>query len=61
MLLIAVAHFLTDREDPARIVATLRDNLPAGSYLALSHGTADFHPPGTASRAAATYDKRRPR
>ena len=57
VLLVAVAHFLTDTDDPARIITTLRDALPSGSYLALSHGTADFHPPGTASRAAATYDK----
>ena len=32
--------------DPAGIVATLRDALPSGSYLTLSHGTADFHSPG---------------
>lgn len=56
LLLVAVVHFLTDRQDPARIIATLRDALPPGSYLALSHGTADFHPPGTAGLAAAGYD-----
>lgn len=57
LLLIAIAHFLTDEEDPSRIIAVLRDALPAGSYLALSHGTADFHPPGTAGQAAAGYGK----
>jgi hypothetical protein len=57
LLLIAVAHFLTDEEDPSGIIAVLRDALPAGSYLALSHGTADFHPPGTAGQAAAGYGK----
>jgi SAM-dependent methyltransferase len=56
VLLIAIVHFITDREDPARIIATLRDALAPGSFLALSHGTADFHPPGTASQAAAAYD-----
>jgi hypothetical protein len=56
LLLVAIMHFITDRDDPARIIATLRDALPPGSYLALSHGTADLHPPGTASQAAASYD-----
>jgi hypothetical protein len=42
LLLVAIAHFLTDAEDPARIIATLRDALPPGSYLALSHATGDF-------------------
>ena len=51
----AILHFIKDEEDPAGIVATLRDSLPAGSYLALSHGTLDFHPPGDAATAAAGY------
>jgi hypothetical protein len=55
LLLVAILHFIRDEEDPAGIVATLRDALPDGSYLALSHATPDFHPPGTASRAAAVY------
>jgi hypothetical protein len=56
LLLVAILHFITEAEDPAGIVATLRDALPDGSYLVLSHGTADFHPPGTAGRAASGYD-----
>jgi len=55
LLLIAILHFLTEEENPGGIVAMLRDALPAGSFLGLSHGTADFHPPGTASEAAASY------
>ena len=42
LLLIAILHFIKDDEDPAGIVATLRDALPDGSYLALSHVTGDF-------------------
>lgn len=38
-------------------MSTLRDALPPGSYLALSHGTADFHPPGLAEQAAVMYEK----
>jgi hypothetical protein len=55
LLLIAILHFITDDENPARIVARLRDALPGGSYLALSHGTQDFHPPGAAGQAASAY------
>ena len=46
LLLVAILHFIAETENPAGIVARLRDALPSGSYLALSHGTADFHPPG---------------
>ncbi|MER5300796.1 SAM-dependent methyltransferase [Streptomyces lasiicapitis] len=42
LLLVAVLHFLTDAEQPRRIVADLRDALPAGSFLVLSHATGDF-------------------
>jgi hypothetical protein len=56
LLLVAILHFVPDAEDPAGIVATLRDALPPGSCLALSHGTADFHPPGSAGRAASGYE-----
>jgi hypothetical protein len=55
VLLIAILHFIPDEDDPAGIVATLRDALPAGSFLALSHATADFHPPGTVGQAVAVY------
>ncbi|MFE6775558.1 SAM-dependent methyltransferase [Streptomyces sp. NPDC057702] len=46
VLLLAVLHFVRDEEDPAALVATLRDALPAGSFLVLSHGTSDFHRAG---------------
>ncbi|MEV7013099.1 SAM-dependent methyltransferase [Streptosporangium sp. NPDC051022] len=44
VLLVAIMHFITEADDPRRIVATLRDAVPSGSYLVLSHGTHDFHP-----------------
>nr|WSW68737.1 SAM-dependent methyltransferase [Streptomyces sp. NBC_00995] len=40
----ALMHFLPDDQDPYGITRTLVDALPRGSYLALSHGTADQHP-----------------
>jgi len=55
LLLVAILHFITDEEDPAGIVATLRDALPDGSYLALSHATWDFHPPGEADKGTVGY------
>ncbi|WP_133742966.1 SAM-dependent methyltransferase [Actinorugispora endophytica] len=45
VLLAAVLHFVTDEEGPDRIVARLRDALPPGGYLAVSHV---IPPPGVA-------------
>ncbi|MEV0847876.1 SAM-dependent methyltransferase [Streptomyces sp. NPDC049954] len=42
--LIALLHFVPDDTDPYGIVRTLVDALAPGSYLVLSHGTADEHP-----------------
>lgn len=42
--LIALMHFLPDGQDPYGITRTLVGALPSGSYLVLSHGTADQHP-----------------
>ncbi|WP_225839249.1 SAM-dependent methyltransferase [Streptomyces sp. NK08204] len=54
LLLVAVLHFLTDAEKPEQVVATLRDALPAGSFLVLSHATDDF---ADRSAAQAVYRK----
>ncbi|MGW0936817.1 SAM-dependent methyltransferase [Streptomyces sp. NPDC002666] len=40
----ALMHFLPDDQDPYGITRTLVGALPTGSYLALTHGTADQHP-----------------
>lgn len=56
LLLVAVVHFIRDDENPARILATLREALPPGSYLVLSHGTDDFRSEA-ARQAAAVYDQ----
>jgi hypothetical protein len=42
LLLMAILHFIPDDQDPLGIVARFRDALPAGSYLAISHGTRDI-------------------
>ena len=41
VLLIAVLHFIKDSDDPYRIVSTLMDAVPPGSYLALLHAASD--------------------
>ncbi|MCX5161649.1 SAM-dependent methyltransferase [Streptomyces sp. NBC_00264] len=53
--LIALMHFLTDEEDPYGLTRTLVDALPSGSYLILSHGTADFLPAELTERIGSTY------
>lgn len=42
--LIAIFHFFPDEDDPYSIVRRLLDALPSGSYLSLTHLTADFVP-----------------
>jgi hypothetical protein len=44
LLLVSVLPFVADSDDPWRQVATLRDALAPGSYVALCHGTADGNP-----------------
>jgi len=54
LLLVAVLHFLTDADNPAGIVAALGAALgPGGSFVAISHLTADFAPEEVAAGVAA--------
>lgn len=55
LLLVAIVHFITETENPSRILATLRDALPDGSYLVLSHVTGDLRP-DAAQSAAEVYE-----
>jgi hypothetical protein len=43
-MLLAVLHFVTDAQDPARIIRAVMDAVPSGSYLAIGHHTADIYP-----------------
>ncbi|GAA0253755.1 SAM-dependent methyltransferase [Cryptosporangium japonicum] len=54
LLLLAVGHFLDDEHDPYGALGTLLAALPAGSYLVMSHLTAEFLPDETA-RTVAMY------
>jgi SAM-dependent methyltransferase len=44
ILLAGVVHFVPDSDDPAGRVAALRDAATPGSYLLISHATADGQP-----------------
>jgi SAM-dependent methyltransferase len=44
VLLVAVLHFVPDAEDPAGIVEELAEALAPGSFVAISHLTADIAP-----------------
>jgi len=56
LLLVAILHFITEAENPAHIVASLREALPGGSYLVVSHATGDLRP-DAAQDAASVYDE----
>ncbi len=44
VLMFAVLHFVPDSDDPTGILAAYRTAAAPGSYLALSHATADYQP-----------------
>jgi SAM-dependent methyltransferase len=54
VMILAMLHFLSDEDDPARIIAAYLDAVPPGSYLIASHAT----PEGPIGRrVAAAADK----
>ncbi len=53
LMLVAILMYFRDVEDPYGIVARLLDGLPSGSYLALTHPTADFDAAAMAGAVAA--------
>jgi SAM-dependent methyltransferase len=57
LLLVAVLHFLTDAERPHDAVRCLAGRLAPGSYIVISHGTADHIGADATRAAAAVYDR----
>ena len=53
LTLIAILMLLADEDDPWSSVAALRDAMPSGSCLAITHPTADFAPDEVAQAVAA--------
>jgi S-adenosyl methyltransferase len=56
VLMVAVLHFVPDDADPHGLVEAITARLAPGSYVALSHVTADHLTPDAAQAAAAAYD-----
>jgi hypothetical protein len=44
VMLVAILHCVSDEDDPQGIVDTLKDAVPSGSHLVLSHPTKDTQP-----------------
>jgi S-adenosyl methyltransferase len=55
ILLVAVLHFTEDHEDPWAVVNCYKDLMAPGSYLVISHVTADHISPTAARQAQAVY------
>jgi SAM-dependent methyltransferase len=53
LILVAILHFLDDADDPAAIVASLAGALAPGSFVAISHLTADLAPEEVGAGVAA--------
>lgn len=56
LLLIAILHFIRDDENPRRIINTLLDALPNGSWVAATHGTFEHMPPDQLAAMTAVTD-----
>ncbi|WP_371672220.1 SAM-dependent methyltransferase [Streptomyces sp. NBC_00289] len=50
--LIALLHFVSDEDGAHELVGRLLSELPSGSYLVMSHATADFTPEESAAATA---------
>jgi len=57
VLMVAVLHVVLDEEDPAGIVARLRDAMAPGSYLVISHLTSTGQPPEGLERVKKLFEQ----
>lgn len=57
VLLVAVLHFIKDDDGPYEIAGKLKAALSPGSYLVVSHVTADQIPAETGRKAQAVYER----
>ena len=56
LMLVGILHLIQDSEDPYRIVASLMDALPPGSYLVISHPASDIN--ASQAEAQRRYNER---
>ncbi|MGH3298540.1 MAG: SAM-dependent methyltransferase [Trebonia sp.] len=57
LILNAVLHFFADEEEPGKIAETVLAALPSGSYVAASHGTAEYSPPRRVDGGVRAYQQ----
>jgi S-adenosyl methyltransferase len=55
LILAFVLHFVADDEQAMAVVGRLRDALPPGSYVVITHGTAEHMPQDTFERLVRLY------
>jgi S-adenosyl methyltransferase len=55
VLMVAVLHFVLDDRDPRGLIAQYVDAIPSGSYLAISHATADGKPDDSVQNVINVY------
>lgn len=60
ILMVAVLPFIPDSNDPLDIIARYREKMAPGSYLAITHGTADVFPEQVNKLAALYSDSPNP-
>jgi hypothetical protein len=58
ILLVAVLHFVQESDDPRKILGHLRDAVPSGSYMVISHASPPPQPTADGSRATKEYSER---
>ena len=57
LIVLAVLQFVADAEDPLQIMATLRDQMVAGSFLVLGHATDEGSKPTVAQAGQTVYNR----
>jgi SAM-dependent methyltransferase len=55
LMIVAVTHFVAEADDPAALIARLRQALAPGSYLVLSQASGDGHTDEERAAATAVY------
>jgi SAM-dependent methyltransferase len=56
VLMVAVLHFLSDAEQPQRLVRSYRDALSPGSHVVISHASLEREPPAGLDAAHRLYE-----
>lgn len=60
VMMVAILHFVSDRENPREIISTFRDHMVPGSYLVLSHVSHGERPDAAEEAVRAWDDARSP-